>query len=78
MEIARRKKEGDSFFLCVCVIVLFLYRKVQPSFVALSNLTMPNINQFINLVFDIKQQMIWKRFARSALKFYTLQVRSIS
>lgn len=50
MEIARQKKEGDSFFVCVCVVVLFLHRKVQSSFVALSNLTIPNINQFINLV----------------------------
>lgn len=58
MEIARQKKEGDSFFECVCVVVLFLQRKVQSSFVALSNLTIPNINQFINLVFDIKQPMI--------------------
>ena len=58
MEIARQKKEGDSFFVCVCVVVLFLQRKVQSSFVALSNLIIPNINQFINLVFDIKQPMI--------------------
>lgn len=64
MEIARQKKEGDSFFVCVCVVVLFLQRKVQSSFVALSNLTIPNINQFINLVFDIKQPMIWQIFAR--------------
>lgn len=58
MEIARQKKKGDSFFVCVCVVVLFLHREVQSSFVALSNLTIPNINQFINLVFDIKQPMI--------------------
>ena len=63
----RRKKVIR--FLCVFVLLFyFCTEKYNLVSLALSNLTIPNINQLINLVFDIKQPMIWQVFARFSTK----------